>query len=247
MSFFSKQPSESESLLDKAEAGECASEAESKRPALKQVLGGVVLVALALGAAASVDRGAASSLPLVARSSLFIPFIPMPHADFEKAQKEKYFRTIRVKANDEDVLTLDADVLTLSGNEQKNGATLVIAYRMKNDESQQWIYDMSTGKIKLEANPKFVVTLFLGSVVLWEDKNWPWQKWEFKDNKFTSKDSSKSQPTGCVSKRAAATPRPRRGYSAGRGRGTHRCHEVETGDAGPFSRSASTTNLLFRT
>mmetsp|Transcript_33070 Transcript_33070/g.99640 ORF Transcript_33070/g.99640 Transcript_33070/m.99640 type:complete len:105 (-) Transcript_33070:86-400(-) len=63
---------------------------------------------------------------------------------------------------------------------------------MKNDESQQWIYDMSTGKIKLAANPKFVVTLFLGSVVLWEDKNWPWQKWDFKDNKFTSKDSSKS-------------------------------------------------------
>ena len=156
------------------------------------------------------------------------------------AEIEKYFHTIRVKANDE-------DVLTLSGNEQKNGATLVIANRMKNDESQQWIYDMSTGKIKLEANPKFVVTLFLGSVVLWEDKNWPWQKWDFKDNKFTSKDSSKSQPTGCVSKRAAATPRPRRGYSAGRGRGTHRCHEVETGDAGPFSRSASTTNLLFRT
>lgn len=101
------------------------------------------------------------------------------------AEIEKYFHTIRVKANDE-------DVLTLSGNEQKNGATLVIANRMKNDESQQWIYDMSTGKIKLEANPKFVVTLFLGSVVLWEDKNWPWQKWDFKDNKFTSKDSSKS-------------------------------------------------------
>ena len=245
MSFFSKQPSESESLLDKAEAGECASEAESKRPALKQVLGGVVLVALALGAAASVDRGAASSLPLVARSSLFgpIPFIPLyeSHADFEKAQKEKYFRTIRVGAN-------SGRVLTLSGNEQKNGATLVIAYRMKNDESQQWIYDMSTGKIKLEANPKFVVTLNVdGSVVLWEDKNLPHQKWDFKDNKFTSKDSSKSQPTGCVSKRAAATPRPRRGYSAGRGRGTHRCHEVETGDAGPFSRSARSTNLLFRT
>mmetsp|Transcript_33072 Transcript_33072/g.99645 ORF Transcript_33072/g.99645 Transcript_33072/m.99645 type:complete len:81 (-) Transcript_33072:124-366(-) len=52
---------------------------------------------------------------------------------------------------------------------------------------------MSTGKIKLAANPKFVVTLKLnGGVWLWEDKNWPWQKWDFKDNKFTSKDSSKS-------------------------------------------------------
>jgi len=194
MSFFSKQPSESESLLDKAEAGECASEAESKRPALKQVLGGVVLVALALGAAASVDRGAASSLPLVARRSHLIPLTPFPLADYEKAQKEKYFRTIRVKANDEDVLTLDADVLTLSGNEQKNGATLVTTKRITNYESsQQWIYDMSTGKIKLAANPKFVVTLKLnGGVWLWEDKNWPWQKWDFKDNKFTSKDSSKS-------------------------------------------------------
>lgn len=68
MSFFSKQPSESESLLDKAEAGECASEAESKRPALKQMLGGVVLVALALGAAASVDRGAASQIQPVSSS-----------------------------------------------------------------------------------------------------------------------------------------------------------------------------------
>lgn len=140
------------------------------------------------------------------------------------AEIEKYFHTIRVKANDE-------DVLTLSGNEQKNGATLVIANRMKNDESQQWIYDMSTGKIKLEANPKFVVTLFLGSVVLWEDKNWPWQKWDFKDNKFTSKDSSKSQPTGCVSKRAAATPRPRR-YSAETSRGVDTAVSVEAGVLG---------------
>ena len=57
----------------------------------------------------------------------------------------------------------------------------------------QWTFDFSSGKIKLRANPKFVVNVVdsdLGddsTINLWEDNDSDTQKWDFKDGKLHSK------------------------------------------------------------
>ena len=211
MAFFSK-PSAADPLLADAEAGNHrAPDAPSKkRPALKTVLGGVGLFfALAFGAAAAFD---ASKSPSVPEQTEFTS------KKWHKIQDvaRSYKHTIRLKADDRFVLTLDS-------NDPKNGATIILAkaaLKGTRDKSQEWVYNLATKQIQLKANDKFVVNLVdLGNgatINLWEKidgkEN---QRWIFKDGKFHAAADEKRQ-TECESKQAAATPRrtplPRRRY-----------------------------------
>lgn len=66
----------------------------------------------------------------------------------------------------------------------------------------QWTFDFSSGKIKLRANPKFVVNVVdsdLGddsTINLWEDNDSDTQKWDFKRTGSSTRRRIPSGQTG---------------------------------------------------